>query len=218
MLALIAMDKPKAFSASDVRKERAAILAKLARIKGKKLGDQVKGQYAGYVSEDGVSPQSTTETYFRLEAFIDSPRWKGVPFYLESGKGMAEAKTEIDIYFKESKKQQAKSKDLDPEQQNILTFRIQPDEGIKVRFFVKSPGYGFATEPKTLKFKYSDSLPTENIPNDYERLIHDAFIGDQTLFASTDEIMESWKFITPLIEQWNKVPLKLYERGAKEVE
>jgi glucose-6-phosphate 1-dehydrogenase len=103
------------------------------------------------------------------------------------------------------------------EGQNILTFRIQPDEGIKIKFFVKTPGQGFDIEPKTLKFKYSDVSSFSVVKNDYERLIQDAFTGDQTLFASTGEIMASWEFVTPILENLNKLPLIIYEKGAKEV-
>ncbi len=202
MLATVAMNKPKTWSPNDIRRERALILEKLKKIQPRSLKDRaVRGQYVGYANEAGVAPQSTTETYFRLEINLDSPRWKGVPIFLESGKALAEAKTEIDIYFKE----------------NILTFRIQPDEGIKVKFFVKRPGYEFNVEPKTLKFKYSDVPSFSSLPNDYERLIHDAFAGDQTLFASTDEIMASWKFIASIEEAWKDLPLVTYEKGAREV-
>ncbi len=83
---------------------------------------------------------------------------------------------------------------------------------------MKNPGYEFETDSKVLKFKYADASSFDVIPNDYERLIHDAFVGDLTLFASTDEIMASWKFITPIVEKWGKVPLKKYERGVTEVE
>ena len=169
----------------------------------------VRGQYEGYTSEPGVSATSPTETYFRVQASIDSPRWKGVPFYLESGKGMVESKTAIDVYFKTNK---------GSPHQNILTFRIQPDEGIKVRFFVKTPGQGFEVEPKPLKFSYSDTMPTLGSTTDYERLIFDVFRGDQTLFASTEEIMASWKFVTPILENLSKLPIKKYEKGAQEVE
>ncbi len=213
MLALIAMDKPKTFSANSIRRERKNILEKLQLIKGAKIKQQVvKGQYEGYLRETGVSRETTTETYFRIKAAIASPRWKGVPFYIESGKAMAESKTEIDVYFHSNDK-----KDSSPDKQNIMTFRIQPDEGIKIKFFVKTPGYDFDIEPKTLKFKYSDSSSFTSMPNDYERLIHDAFIGDQTLFASTDEIMASWKFVTPILDGWEDLPLVKYPQGAREV-
>ena len=111
MLATVAMNKPKSWSPTDVRRERAHILEKLKKIQPRSLKDRaVRGQYVGYANEPGVTPQSTTETYFRLQINIDSPRWKGVPIFLESGKAMAETKTEIDIYFKE----------------NILTFIRDP--------------------------------------------------------------------------------------------
>lgn len=233
MMALVAMDMPDDLSALSIRKERSKVLSKIEPLSLAALKKTaVRGQYEGYQSEKGVSGASDTETYFRLEAKIDSPRWKNVPFYLESGKAFAESKTEIDIYFKSSKKslytedgkaiaakQIQKSKDvLGAPMENVLTFRIQPNEGIKIKFFVKTPGYEHVVEPKTLKFKYSDVLTFTEIPNDYERLIHDAFIGDQTLFASTPEIMASWKFVMSVVEKWKKLPLLVYKKGVKEIE
>lgn len=223
MLALIAMNEPRSLRAEDIRRERLAVLKSLVKIAPRKIQDSVaRGQYKGYLDEKGVSAHSTTETYFRIATTINQARWKGVPFYLENGKALEESKTEIDIYFKNGKKKLIINKEgkktLSPEDQNILTFRIQPDEGIKIKFFVKTPGYGFATEPKTLKFKYSDVSAFNAITrNDYERLIHDAFIGDQTLFASTGEIMASWEFVTPILENLDKLPLNIYEKGAREV-
>jgi glucose-6-phosphate 1-dehydrogenase len=139
---------------------------------------------------------------------------------LENAKAWSETKTEIDVYFKEGKGLSLgrdKKTIGSPEGQNILTFRIQPDEGIKIKFFVKTPGYGFQTEAKTLRFKYSDVHSFNLIRNDYERLINDAFIGDQTLFASTGEIMASWEFITPILENISKIPLSLYEKGSNQI-
>ncbi|MEI8327759.1 MAG: glucose-6-phosphate dehydrogenase [Candidatus Taylorbacteria bacterium] len=219
MLALIAMNQPSSFSADKIRYERARILNSLRKIPANKVKlNVVRGQYAGYLSEKGVKPLSNTETYFRIKAEFSGARWKGVPFYLESGKALSESKAEIDIYFKKGKTS-VWSKTSDPLMlSNILTFRIQPDEGIKIKFNVKTPGYGFDVEPKTLKFKYADvSSFHDAIPNDYERLIRDAFSGDQTLFASTDEIMASWRFITPILENLSTLPLKIYEKGATEI-
>ncbi len=202
MLALVAMEPPKVFDADNIRKERAKLLARLKPFSGKKAGDAItRGQYEGYANETGVKRNSRTETYFRLETYIDSPRWKNVPFYLESGKALAENKSEISIYFKS-----------DTEEQNILTFRIQPDEGIKIKFFVKTPGFDMKVEPKTLKFKYSDTI--EDIPDAYERVLYDAIMGDQTLFTSTDEVMEAWKFITSVVMNWGTVPLMVYKKGS----
>ncbi len=147
MLALIAMDNPDSFDANDIRNARAHILKHLRPMTTRNINQfAVRGQYEGYKTETGVREYSQTETYFRLETYIDTARWKNVPFYLESGKSLYETKTEIDIYFKNEVE----------DRQNILTFRIQPDEGIKIRFWVKTPGFDMKVEPKTLKFKYAD--------------------------------------------------------------
>jgi glucose-6-phosphate 1-dehydrogenase len=221
MLALMAMNTPKSLKADDIRKERLQVLKMLKKLSPKQIvGDVSRGQYLGYVQEKGVTPSSQTETYFLIKAGIQNARWKGVPFYLENAKAWYESKTEIDVYFKEGKGMsfgRDKKTKGSPEDQNVLTFRIQPDEGIKIKFFVKTPGYGFQTEAKTLRFKYSDVPSFNLIRNDYERLINDAFIGDQTLFASTGEIMASWEYITPILENISKIPLSLYEKGASEV-
>ena len=218
MLALVAMDTPKKMQATDIRRERQKVLSSLKKLNSRQVVQNlVRGQYKGYLDEK-VNPESKTESYFLLKAEVENSRWKGVTFYLENGKALSETKTEIDIYFKNKIKGKKKvTKNEDILEQNILTFRIQPDEGIKIKFFVKTPGYGFDTEAKTLKFKYSDVPNFNLLKNDYERLIHDAFIGDQTLFASTGEIMASWEFITPILENLNKVPLNIYEKGASEV-
>lgn len=206
MLALVAMEPPQKFDAPTIRKERAKILAKLKTPAPKKLSESViRGQYEGYANEKGVKRNSRTETYFRIETYIDSPRWKNVPFYIESGKGLAENRSEINIYFKNEGSE---------DRQNILTFRIQPDEGIKIRFFVKTPGFGMKVEPKTLKFKYSDSPAFQELPDAYERVLYDAIIGDQTLFTSTDEVMHAWKFITSIVTMWGTLPLSTYKKGA----
>lgn len=211
MLATIAMGRPKSFGPDDIRKERADILSSLSIATGNSAKEcSARSQYDGYALEVGVPRDSQTETYFRVKSFVNSARWKGVPMYLESGKAMAESKTEIDVYFKPHKKDA---------EQNILTFRIQPDEGIKIKFFVKTPGYDFSTEPKTLKFKYGEQLSSawQEKLSDYERLIHDAFVGDQTLFASTKEILSSWKFVAAVIKSWNKIPLTMYKKGSSEI-
>lgn len=209
MLSFITMERPKKLDAKHIRIERAKSLTKLKIMTRKAVQKSVTtAQYAGYREESGVFDQSRTETYFRIEATSTSPKWKNVQFFLESGKCMHDTKTEVDIYFKKTHKS---------EEENILTFRIQPDEGIRIRFFVKTPGYEFKTESKVLKFRYSDVATFEDRPNDYERLLNDAVIGDQTLFASTDEIMASWKFITPIIDNLHKINLINYEKGAEEI-
>ncbi len=209
MLALISMESPEKFDAENIRKERANILKHLRPINSKNINDFiVKGQYEGYKNETGVNEHTQTETYFRLKAHIDTPRWKNIPFYLESGKALYETKTEIDIYFKNEN---------DEEKQNILTFRIQPDEGIKIRFWVKTPGFELKVEPKTLKFRYADFQSLSIIPDAYEKVLYDAITGDQTLFTSTDEVMFAWKYITNIVSLWNSVPLTIYKKGSQDV-
>ncbi|MBI5126639.1 MAG: glucose-6-phosphate dehydrogenase [Candidatus Taylorbacteria bacterium] len=209
MLALVAMESPEEFDAEHIRKERAKVLKHLMPITSKNINDlAVRGQYEGYLHEKGVRPESQTETYFRLETYIENARWKDVPFFLESGKALSESKAEIDIYFKNENEE---------ERQNILTFRIQPDEGIKIRFWVKTPGFGLQVEPKTLKFKYSDFDSLSTLPDAYEKVLFDAFVGDQTLFTSTDEVVHAWKFISPIVELWNHVPMTRYKKGSSYV-
>ena len=216
ILAIIAMKRPKSFTATDIRKERAQVLRAL---KGMSTKDVLKfgcrGQYDGYIGERGVSAVSQTETYFRLETYIADSRWKDVPFYLESGKCLAETKSEIDIYFKNT--HAADFGNVATLRRNVLTFRIQPDEGIKIRFLVKTPGFSMEAVPKVLKFKYADSPSIAILPDAYERVLYDAIVGDQTLFTSTDEVMAAWKFITPISAALSSLPLTLYKKGAKEV-
>lgn len=210
MLALIAMEKPASFEAGPIRKERVKALSKLRQITARTVSATcVRGQYEGYMKERGVRPDSQTETFFRIEANVDNARWKGVPFFLESGKAMAESRVEVDMYFS--------AEDSDIERQNVLTFRIQPDEGIKIRFWVKTPGYSNDVESKTLKFRYSEMTETATLPDAYERVLHDAVVGDQTLFANTDEVLAAWKFITPIMNVWRSIPLTFYKKGAREV-
>ncbi|MEI6238579.1 MAG: glucose-6-phosphate dehydrogenase [bacterium] len=206
MLALIAMEKPVGFTAETIRKERAKVLKSLEIVSGKALKDHVcRAQYYGYEKEKGVIEGSPTETYFMIKCFVGNSRWRNVPFFLESGKALKESKTEICVYFK--------SED-DPDRENVLIFRIQPDEGIKIRFWIKTPGFPMTVEPKTLSFKYSELTGHMVLPDAYEKLIYDAIAGDQTLFASTDEVMYAWKFITPILQSWANIPLAHYKKGS----
>ncbi len=243
MLALMAMERPATFDAHGIRTERAKVLSRLKPMSVKNIADLgVRAQYEGYTSEQGVSPGSSTETYFRLEATIANSRWKNVPFFLESGKALADSRSEIDVYFKNpddafkvapqplsndaaSKKDGVSKHDTesagadadDVAHQNVLTFRIQPDEGIKIRFWVKTPGFSYTTEAKTLKFKYTDFPSDAILPDAYERVLYDAVIGDQTLFTSTDEIMAAWRFITPVSVALGTLPMMMYKKGAREI-
>ena len=213
MLAFVAMEKPKTYDAEFIRKERAKVFNSLRPITKRNVNQYVvRGQYEGYKNELGVGEHTQTETFFRLEAYIDNSRWKNIPFYLESGKALAESKVEIDVYFKNTL-----CNGESDDKQNILTFRIHPDEGIKIRFWVKTPGFGMNVESKNLKFKYSDFQSLSDLPDSYAKVLHDAIIGDQTLFASTDEVMYAWKYVTSIISNWSSVPLGIYKKGAQDV-
>ncbi len=208
MLALVAMENPGKLEAGQIRAQRAKIFRAL-RVSNEHV---IKGQYKGYREEQNVSPSSKTETYFRVRAGIKNRRWRGVPFFLESGKKLKETKTEIAVYFKTSPCLCPKG----PHEvhQNIVTFRIQPDEGISVQFWAKEPGFAFHLEPKILSFHYKDSFAQHTFPDPYERVLFDCIRGDQTLFTSTQEIRASWAFISPIIEAWQALPPHEYEPGT----
>ncbi len=210
MLALVAMESPEYLSPEMIRARRAAVFRHLMPITEKNVPKLlVRGQYEGYLAEEGVKPGSETETYFRLIAYINNKRWKGTPFLLESGKALHENRVEINVYFKNEQNAACT---------NVLSFKIQPAEAIQIRFWVKTPGFGMNIEPKTLSFKYSDFNASNPIPDAYERVILDAIHGDQTLFASTEEVKYAWKFITPLVRAVRYTPLKIYKKGSKTVE
>ncbi len=213
MLAFITMDNPMEFNAKNVRDKRASVIEKLRVISKNNLESFVlRGQYTGYKNEQGVVLDSKTETYFKIKAFIDSDRWSGVPFILESGKALNEKKAEINIYFK---KMEACLCPFGTEQlhSNVLTFRIQPDAGISILFWVKKRGVKMALESKKLSFSYKDEK--ERKITAYERILFDAITGDQTSFTSTREVSAAWEFITPILENWSDLKLHEYEKGTK---
>jgi glucose-6-phosphate 1-dehydrogenase len=215
MLAFVAMENPGELAAGPIRDKRAQALRALTLIPPSSLSTQtVRGQYAGYRREKNVAPDSSVETYFRIYAHIDNARWRGVPFYLESGKKLSEEKTEISVYFKESTTCLCRP-DAKQHHQNVLVFRIQPDEGISILFWAKKPGFATDLEPKKLSFKYKDSPDVARLPDAYERILFDCIRGDQILFTSTDEVTASWKFITPILDNWNDTRLHIYEQGSE---
>lgn len=215
MLAAVAMENPEALEARAIRRERAKVFKSLSIPQRGTWSDHVvRGQYRGYRREKGIAPHSTTETYFRIAAEINNERWKGVPFILESGKKMKETKTEITIYFKSLAACLCSSQEQH-QHQNVLTFRIQPHEGIHVRFWVKAPGFVEKLEPKNLSFFYSQTVRGKKLPDAYERILYDCLRGDQTLFASTEEVLASWRFVTPILKKWKKTKLYIYQQGSR---
>lgn len=210
MLALIAMGDPVEMDPQRIRERRAEVLEALEPITSEQLPERVaRGQYAGYRDEKDVASDSQTETSFRIQAFLTTPRWTGVPFFLEAGKKMPETKTEISVYFKKTDHCLCPP-GVEHRHQNVLTFRIQPDEGISVVFWAKKPGFATELEPQKLSFLYKDSAEERAIPDAYERILYDCIRGDQTLFASTEEVTAAWKFIMPIVEHWDSIGLKKY--------
>lgn len=197
MLAFATMDAPSEFTNDAVTKERIKILKSLKA----EPKDVVFGQYEGYKKEENVSENSTTDTFYAFKTEIENERFKGVPIYVRAGKMLNQTVTEISIVFKTPHNQLFK--DLNTQMEpNVLIYRLQPNEGIVVRFMSKKPGNEIALEENFLQFCYRQESIGQNhsLPDPYEKLILDAIKGDQTFFADREEIEASWKFIDTLIE------------------
>ncbi len=211
LLALTAMEPPVSLDAEAIRDEKVKLLRAIQPLALGPGGDVARGQYAGglvggqpapgYREEDGVSPESTTETYAALRLAINNWRWAGVPFYLRSGKRLARRVSEIAIHFKcppGTLFAQAGQFDLAA---NTLAFQIQPDEGSTVLLNAKIPGLETRTQPVKMHFRYATTFGS-NTPEAYERLVLDAMISDGTLFIRGDETEASWRLLTPVLEHW----------------
>ncbi|MDO4627094.1 MAG: glucose-6-phosphate dehydrogenase [Pasteurellaceae bacterium] len=207
VLAMVAMEPPAIINANSMRDEVAKVLHCLHPLSQDDLKNNVVlGQYTasyrdgkeikGYLQEKGVPPDSTTETYIALRCQIDNWRWAGVPFYVRTGKRLPERVTEVVIHFKTTPhpvfSQNA------PE--NKLIIRIQPDEGISMRFGLKKPGAGFEAKEVSMDFRYSDLSTSSTLLTAYERLLLDAMKGDATLFARTDAVHACWRFVQPILD------------------
>jgi len=204
ILTIIAMEPPAIIQADALRNEKVKVLTALREIsKEDSAQATVRAQYEGYTSEPGVGLHSTTETYAALRIFIDNWRWQGVPFYLRSGKMMKEKSSDITIQFRRPPTQifdvQTGTTELFT---NCLTIRIQPDEGIHLRFIAKVPNHGMQTRPVEMDFHFRDSFGVNAIPDAYERLLLDALNGDASLFARGDEIELAWSFIDGVRSGW----------------
>jgi glucose-6-phosphate 1-dehydrogenase len=214
MLALVSMNNPQQLASEAIRRGRAAMMKSLHLMRGEEMHRSIiRGQYQGYTKAKNVPKDSTTETYFKIKAFIDNPRWRGVPFYLESGKALAEKKTEIKVYFQPIHPCLCPSAHPEHRHQNSVTFRIQPDEGISVKFYAKKSDLSGDIESRNLSFRFHKDGTKEL--DAYEKLLYDAIRGDQTLFASTAEVAAQWKFISPILQKWDKLPLHRYKVGSK---
>ena len=201
VLALCAMELPLSFKADDIRDARVQLFRSLRPILVHEVGGAaVFGQHKGYRDLPGVAPGSRTPTYVALELGIENWRWQGVPFYLRTGKRLAARTTEVTITFQQIPLCLFGDDDVCRRvSPNVLTLRIQPDEGIDLRFAAKRPGESLDVADVKMDFSYARAF-TGASPDAYERLLLDALRGDATLFTRRDEIERCWNFVQPLLD------------------
>ena len=226
MVGLTAMEPPASMDSAAIRSEVFKVMQSLRPIEESKVKDQViRGQYSAshvrgekssaYREEKGVPEDSRTETFIAMKFFIDNWRWGGVPFYIRTGKKLPTRVTEIVIHFKPTPHQLFKQDEI-CQKGNQLVIRIQPDEGILLKFGMKLPGAGFAINQANMDFHYSD-LKHVRVPLAYERLLLDALNGDATLYARADTVEAAWKFIDPIQKAWANdcsIPVFGYPSGT----
>jgi glucose-6-phosphate 1-dehydrogenase len=226
MAGMTAMEPPSSLEPDAIRNEILKVFQSLQPINEADVPKQViRGQYTGstirgdcvtgYRYEKGVAHDSKTETFVAIKFFINNWRWGGVPFYIRTGKRLPTRVTEIVIHFKKSPHHlfQRENAALSS---NQLIIRIQPDEGILLKFDMKEPGSGFNVKNVNMDFHYSD-LANIRVPSAYERLLYDVMIGDSTLFSRDDEVETAWKFIQPIQTAWatnNNIKIYGYPAGT----
>jgi len=198
LMALVAMEPPYSINADAVRNEKTKLLESIRPID---LKDSVCAQYEGYCDEDDVAQGSQTSTFAALKLYIDNWRWKGVPFYLRSGKGLAQKTSTIIIEFQRPPHLMFHLPETTPFTPNILSLCIQPDEGIHLRFEAKVPDSGQEMCSVDMDFHYRTSFGRA-LPDAYERLLLDALQGDASLFTRSDGIESSWRLIDTLTQGW----------------
>ncbi|MFO7448044.1 MAG: glucose-6-phosphate dehydrogenase [Ignavibacteriaceae bacterium] len=220
LVGFIAMEPPSSFDANPVRNETLKVFESLRQINEEEVEKfVVRGQYTestvrgekipGYRDEENVAQDSRTETYAAMKFYIDNWRWAGVPFYVRAGKRLPTRVTEVVIYFKETP-YHLFNKDGNEQFGNQLIIRIQPDEGILLKFGMKVPGAGFKINTVNMDFHYADIIHTF-LPSAYERLLLDCMLGDSTLYARGDAVEACWRFVDPILKAWKNNPaIKIY--------
>ncbi|WP_030615050.1 glucose-6-phosphate dehydrogenase [Streptomyces fulvoviolaceus] len=212
LMALTAMEEPASFDADALAAEKTKVLGavKLPKDLGR---DTVRGQYAagwqggekavGYLQEDGINAKSKTDTYAAIKLEVDNRRWAGVPFYLRTGKRLGRRVTEIAVVFQRAPHSPFDTTATEELGSNAIVIRVQPDEGVTVRFGSKVPGTSMEIRDVSMDFAYGESF-TESSPEAYERLILDVLLGDSNLFPRTEEVELSWKILDPIEQHWDK--------------
>ena len=212
LMALTAMEKPSSFEASDLRSAKEKVLAAV------KLQDDLalhtsQGQYSGgwqggesvlgFLEEDGINPESRTETYAAMRLDVATERWNGVPFYLRAGKRLGRRVTEIAVVFKRAANDLFSQSQTAQLGENALVIRVQPNEGVTLRFGSKVPGPSMQVRDVTMDFGYGHAF-TEDSPEAYERLILDVLLGEPPLFPRQKEVELSWKILDPIVKHWDQ--------------
>jgi len=216
VMSLVTMEVPASFAADDIRDEKSQVLRSVRNLDLNDVANHcVRGQYRGYRDEDGVAHDSQTPTYAAMRFMIDSWRWQGVPFYLRAGKKLAERLTEVNIHFRAVPlvlfKEEAAGSVLQPA---VLTLRIQPHEGISLRFVAKVPGENINVGNVLMTMTYADAFKRP-ISEAYERLLLDCMRGDATLFNRRDSVDRAWELIQPVLQIWEATPgVHLYDPGS----
>jgi len=216
VVGMVAMEPPVLFNADSVRNETIKVFDALRPIPPEEVPKfVVRGQYTsstirgekvnGYREEKDVPEDSKTPTYLAVKFFIDTWRWGGVPFYVRTGKRLPTRVTEVVIHFKRIPHKLFNHSDSIYSESNKLIIRIQPDEGILIKFNMKLPGGGFAVKTVNMDFHYDD-LKNAYVPQAYERLLLDCMLGDATLFARSDAVEACWKFVDPILQAWENDP------------
>jgi glucose-6-phosphate 1-dehydrogenase len=226
LVSLIAMEPPVAFGADAVRDEKVKVLRSIRPFSTRDVADwTVRAQYEsghvdgepvpGYLDEPDIASDSRTESYVALRLLIDNWRWAGVPFFLRTGKRLPERATEIAIQFKTAPHRFFQDTDTPELAPNLLTIKIQPDEGISLRFGAKVPGPAIKVRTVNMEFLYDTSF-AGTPPEAYERLLLDAMTGDSTLFTRKDEVEAAWTLVSSILRGWQRArgPVPTYAAGS----
>jgi glucose-6-phosphate 1-dehydrogenase len=225
LLALTAMEPPVAFEAEAVRDQKVNALRSIRPVQASEIERwTVRAQYGpgvsdgkeipGYLHEKGVPTDSTTDTYVALKLEIDNWRWRGVPFYLRTGKALPTKLTEVNIVFRRPPLMLFETIGADHvPPSNVLTLRIQPDEGIRLSFDAKRPGPTVNIERVAMDFSYRDAFGSQPAADAYERLLLDAILGDTTLFIRRDEVEVAWDRTTRILDAWQQQEVQLKQQN-----
>ncbi len=206
ILGIVTMDRPEALDSEHIHASKQAALEQVEPVPADKIAERaVRGQYEGY-RDEVKNPESTTETFAAIKVYINSDRWQRVPVTLLTGKSLDERRTEICVTFFDEQNQE----------NNRLRFRIQPNEGIELELLTKKPGFGQEVHETVMDFSYAEGFENHEHPNAYERVLVDAVRGDHTLFATSQEVLASWRVVQPVLEAWQRSAddLQIYKPGS----